>query len=386
MSLLSNRRRRPLAFLFLLSLVTACTGGPSAIPPPALAPSVAPPPGLTPAPPGQLCDSREVIVRQHGARIKHTPWGNGEELILGPTQENPQTTYHLFFDDRARLVGYVGVLPQGLDLASQPEYGAWLTKQKATDFLLPTEVAKRLGSANSGRLYTEQAERINTRGIVISRHGRQILYVYSAVLAPYASLLSPYQPEYLDRIQAPVEKIVAPGAAASDKSESADYKARQQFAKGEVAQFTLCGAREAEVAIDAYRRAIDIGLVDTLYQAEAYHRLGLAYRDKGEFPEAAAAIEASLKIRPSIPEVVNHLGKVYALMGNTARAVEAFHTAIGLKPNYAIAHFNLAETVEPLDPRRALTAYENYLAYVDRTPGEQERIAKAKERVRTLRK
>jgi lipoprotein NlpI len=97
-------------------------------------------------------------------------------------------------------------------------------------------------------------------------------------------------------------------------------------------------------------------------------------------------METSLKIRPAIPEVVNHLGKVYAMMGDNARAVDSYHTAIGLKPNYAIAHFNLAEALEASQPRRALTAYENYLAYVDPKPGEKERITKAKERVQVLEK
>ena len=169
-------------------------------------------------------------------------------------------------------------------------------------------------------------------------------------------------------------------------SEGRDYIARQHFAKGEVAHFGLCGEREPDVAVEAYRRAIEIGLSEPLYQAEAQHRLGLAYRDKGQFAQAAAAIESSLKIRPSIPEVVNHLGKVYALMGDKTRALEAFQSAIGLRPNYADAHFNLAEALEETQPRRALTAYENYLAYVEDTPEEKARIEKAKTRVDELHK
>src|SRR2546422_5177346 len=47
--------------------------------------------------------------------------------------------------------------------------------------------------------------------------------------------------------------------------------------------------------------------------------------------------------------------------------------------NYADAHFNLAEAVEDTQPRRALTAYENYLAYVENTPGEKEHIEKRSE-------
>jgi tetratricopeptide (TPR) repeat protein len=203
-------------------------------------------------------------------------------------------------------------------------------------------------------------------------------------------LLSPYKPEYLTRLRLSAKTTVRPIPPGEGKGpaehESQDYRARQHFAKGEVAYFALCNEQQVDAAIEAYTRAIELGLSEPLYQAEAHHRLGLAYRDKGLLKEAAAAIEASLKIRPAIPEVINHLGKVYALMGDRTRAVESFETAIGLRPNYAHAHFNLAEALEETQPRRALTAYENYLAYVEQRPGEQDRIAKAKERVKALRK
>src|SRR5207247_9467734 len=84
--------------------------------------------------------------------------------------------------------------------------------------------------------------------------------------------------------------------------------------------------KENDAAVEAYQRAIAIGLSEPLYQAEAHHRLGLAYRDKGLLPQAAAAIETSLKIRPSIPEVVHHLGKVFALLADRARAAEVFRS------------------------------------------------------------
>jgi tetratricopeptide (TPR) repeat protein len=295
-----------------------------------------------------------------------------------------ESEYHLFFNDRGALVGYVGVLYGGVDLATQPAYASWVAKQIATEFLLPPSVAQHLGGASSGRLYMDQGERISGRAIVVPQGGRQILYIDSNVLTAYAPLLTPYKPEYLNRIQLP-PAAVSRTPFGPYESESRDYIARQQFAKGEIAHFALCGDPEVDIAVEAYKRAIQIGLSDSLYQAEAHHRLGLAYRDKGLLQEAAAAMETSLKIRPSIPEVVNHLGKVYALMGDNARAVEAFHTAINLKPNYAIAHFNLAEAIEATQPRKALTAYENYLAYVDPKPGEKERIAKAKERIQVLR-
>jgi hypothetical protein len=319
-----------------------------------------------------------------GHRTDRGVWGTGEEVIVYRTTAGRESEYHLFFDDRGSLVGYIDIVYQGIDLATQPAYAAWIAKQIATDFLLPSEIAQRLAGPTSGRLYMDQGERISGRAIVIPHKGRQLLYIDSNVLTAYGPLLTPYKIEYLAQILLPIDSASA--RFGPHVSESRDYVARQQFAKAEIAHFALCGSPEVDVAVQAYRRAIDIGLSEPLYQAEAYHRLGLAYRDKGLFKEAAASMEMSLKIRPSIPEVVNHLGKVYEMMGDSARAVEAYQTAIGLKANYALAHFNLAEAIEAAQPRRALTAYENYLAYVDPKSGEKDRIAKAKERVQVLQK
>ena len=368
-----------------LFFLAACGGGPLA------APEQAPPtPRLLPVPAWNLCDRREtVLMHEAGRRTERVPWGAGEEIAVYRPTAGRDSEYHLFFDDRGLLIGYIGIVYEGLDLAAQRDYTAWLAKQVPTDFLLPAEVSGRAAGLRSGRLYGAQGDRVSAQAITIPKDERQILYLDSSVLTPYAQhrlpLLTPYKPEFLFKIHllpgTPPRAVYGPA-----ESENRDYIARQLFAKGEVAHFGLCGQQENDTAIEAYQRALETGLSEPLYQAESHHRLGLVYRDKGLLPQAAAAIETSLKIRPSIPEVVNHLGKVYSLMGDKARAVDAFHTAIGLRPNYADAHFNLAEAIEDTQPRRALTAYENYLAYVEDTPGEKERIEKAEKRIDALKK
>ncbi|TAL12226.1 MAG: tetratricopeptide repeat protein [Nitrospirae bacterium] len=365
----------------LLCLLTACGGGPPASPAEAQLG-----PRITPASPWNLCDRREtVLLNEAGRRTERAAWGLGEEITVYRQTAGRESEYHLFFDDRGLLIGYVGILYEGLDLATQPDYAAWIAKQIPTEFLLPAGAAERSPGGRSGRLYGDQGARVSGRAIVIPQKERPFLYVDSTVLTSYAPLLSAYKPDYLLRIHQTARATPRAVYGPAD-SESRDYIARQHFAKGEVARVGHCVEKAIAVAIEAYQRAIEIGLSEPLYQAEAQHRLGLSYRDKGLLPQAVSAIESSLKIRPSIPDVVNHLGKVYALMGDRARAAETFQTAIGLKPNYADAHFNLAEAIEDTQPRRALTAYENYLAYTEDTPGEQERIGKAKKRIEALRK
>ena len=365
----------------VLCLLTACGGGPPESP--AQAPLG---PRITPVSAWSLCDRREtVLLNEAGRRTERALWGLGEEITVYRQTAGRESEYHLFFDDRGLLVGYIGILYEGLDLATQPDYAAWVAKQIPTEFLLPSRVSGKSPGHRSGRLYGDQGARVSGRAIVIPQKERQLLFVDSTVLTSYAPSLSPYRPEYLRRVLPTAETAPRPVYGPTDR-ESRNYIAHQHFAKGEVAHFGLCGEKATDVAVEAYQRAIEIGLSEPLYQAEAHHRLGLAYRDKGLLPQAAASIETSLKIRPAIPEVVNHLGKVHALMGDKTRAAEAFQTAIGLKPNYADAHFNLAETIEDTQPRRALTAYENYLAYTEQTPGEEARIEKAKKRVDALRK
>ena len=55
-----------------------------------------------------------------------------------------------------------------------------------------------------------------------------------------------------------------------------------------------------------------------------------------------------------------------------------------LRPNYAIARYNLAEAYEPTNPKRAISEYETYLALADGIPDEANRIAHVQQRVKVL--
>src|SRR5207245_748119 len=259
-----------------LFFLAACGGGPPAVP--EQAPTN---PRLLPVPAWELCVRREtVLMHEAGRRTERVPWGAGEEITVYRPTAGRESEYHLFFDDRGLLIGYIGILYEGLDLAAQRDYTAWLAKQIPTDFLLPAEVSGRAAGLRSGRLYGDQGQRVSARAITIPKDERQILYLDSSVLTPYLPLLSPYKPEYLLKVRLPTGTQPRPAYGPAD-SESRDYIARQLFAKGEVAHFGLCGQQENDTAIEAYQRAIKTGLSEPLYQAEAHHRLGLAYRDKG---------------------------------------------------------------------------------------------------------
>ena len=91
-----------------------------------------------------------------------------------------------------------------------------------------------------------------------------------------------------------------------------------------------------------------------------------------------------MALRPNSPEVVNNLGAVYGKLGDKKNALASFEKAVLLRPNYAIARFNVAEAIADANPRRAITEYETYLALVEGIHEESDRADLAKNRVNDL--
>ena len=133
-----------------------------------------------------------------------------------------------------------------------------------------------------------------------------------------------------------------------------------------------------------YRQSIQHGLKDESRLAEAHHRLGLALRDQGQPADAQRELEQALALRPNAPAIINNLGRVLAEQQQSSRAIELFKRALVLAPNYAEARFNMAQSLERTDTRRAIEEYETYLALVEGIPREAQRIRFVQERVNKL--
>lgn len=97
---------------------------------------------------------------------------------------------------------------------------------------------------------------------------------------------------------------------------------------------------------------------------DAWNNLGWAYSQSGKLAEAVAVFRQLLKLTPNDAQVWNSLGRACAAQGHEADAVTAYQTAIRLKPDYAEAHFNLgAACAHQGKPVEAVNAFRLALKY-----------------------
>jgi tetratricopeptide (TPR) repeat protein len=247
-------------------------------------------------------------------------------------------------------------------------------------------VANFAGKSNmdSSSLYETGDEKTTTQYLVISAHEHPALLQASITIDPYVKLFSPYRREFLNRLRQPSAAQPGQQLDSQGSEDKEPFASLQQFARGQTAQLSYCGAQHHEIAADAYRKSIAGGFTSKVWQAEAHHKLGQSLFGLGQYEQAKAEMLQSLAIRPNTPETLNNLGTTQLKLGDKADALASFEKAVTLRPNYAIARFNLAEALEPTNPKRALSEYETYLVLVEGIPEEADRIALVQQRLKKL--
>jgi len=321
---------------------------------------------------GSLCDDgNQIISSLDGNTLKDTPWGTGQEIEASLPIGSTQATFHLFLDESNILVGIIAIIRDGLELAPYPEILGWLTRTKKIGFIVESDVDASVEGIRHASYHLERSKKALHSVVVLSRSGTPVLYVDSRVLPGFAGILAANSHRFLQGIQG-VD-------ASSILDEQEDFLARQQFAGAEIARVGLCAEPNPDRAVEGYRNALDIGFENVLFQAEAQHRIGLAYRDQEKFPQALQAMQKSLEIRPAIAEVHHHLGTVYERMRDHEGAIKAYLTAVRLRPNYLVARFHLATSYIDVDPKRAIREFETYVALAEDIKREQNRLQRAKE-------
>lgn len=333
-----------------------------------------------------VCERKENFLQRHPlASLKVTRWGTGQELMIPADRSPLHGDESYFFDEDGLLVGALYSFPGGLDLKPYPVLRHTLTLLKpALEFYLHVANLSTESSMDSTALYETGDEKTTTQYLVISFRERPALLQASVTTDPYVRLFSPYRREFLSRLKPSGGRKEGQQVDTQGAEDKEPFASLQQFARGQTAQLSYCGPQNYRVAADAYQKAIASGFTNKVWQAEAHHKYGQTLYGLGEYEKAKSEMLQSLAIRPNTPEILNNLGSVHQKLGDKAAAQAAFEKAVVLRPNYAIARFNLAETVEPTNPKRALTEYETYLALADGIPEEADRIALVQQRVKAL--
>jgi serine/threonine protein kinase/tetratricopeptide (TPR) repeat protein len=111
---------------------------------------------------------------------------------------------------------------------------------------------------------------------------------------------------------------------------------------------TLLAKDRLDEAIVAFREGIGLSAIDPLL----YSGLIKALTKKGQ-PDAAAAVYREVSAaHPESAEVQKSLGHALIVVGRIDDAIAAFDKAIRLKPDYAEAHYQLAEVYTQITPQR----------------------------------
>lgn len=388
-SLNSRSRRTPYAVLFWLwvtcglGLSLLLNGCDTSARKPILPPSES---DLVLLKPTTLCTSKSSFLKTHPAStLKTQDWGTGQELLLPAGRSPSHSNESYFFDEDGMLVGTVFTFPSGLDLNPYPVLRHTLTQLKPVlEFYLTVANLSSKTSMDSSALYKTGDEKTTTQYLVLGTREQPMLLQASVTIDPYVRLFSPYRREFLERLRHPRGKKSGEQIETQGAEDKEPFISLQQFARGQTAQLSYCGAQNYDTAATAYQNAIASGFTNKVWLAEAHHKLGLAWEGKGEHEKAKAEMLQSLTIRPNTPEILNNLGTVYRELGDKVNALASFEKAVTLRPNYAIARYNLAEAYEPTNPMRAISEYETYLALVQGIPDEAGRVAVAQQRVKSL--
>jgi len=88
---------------------------------------------------------------------------------------------------------------------------------------------------------------------------------------------------------------------------------------------------------------VEKGPQGAMVRASAYYNLGIIYGKKGRIPEALAAYQNALALRPDMVEAHNNAGLILQRMGRIGEAEASFRKAIAADNKYCQAYNNLAQ-------------------------------------------
>jgi tetratricopeptide (TPR) repeat protein len=109
--------------------------------------------------------------------------------------------------------------------------------------------------------------------------------------------------------------------------------------------------RRYQAAIEAYKKG-------PRNSAKNWNKLGIAYQQMFNLDDAMRCYQASLKLEPKNPQVLNNLGTVYDMKKNFGGAERMYRKALKINPESALIWKNLGTTL--LEQRKYKKGKEAY--------------------------
>lgn len=104
----------------------------------------------------------------------------------------------------------------------------------------------------------------------------------------------------------------------------------------------VCHCRLIDLAIDTYRRAIEL----QPNFPDAYCNLANALKEKGQVVEAEECYNTALRLCPTHADSLNNLANIKREQGYIEEATRLYLKALEVFPEFAAAHSNLASVLQ----------------------------------------
>ncbi|MEK9149381.1 MAG: tetratricopeptide repeat protein [Candidatus Desantisbacteria bacterium] len=116
----------------------------------------------------------------------------------------------------------------------------------------------------------------------------------------------------------------------------------------------------------------------------AYHGLGDAYRDKGEWDLALYYWKEAVRLKPNqFSEVHSNMGNIYRMKDQGAIAIKEYKNALKINPDNVEAHYGLAAALEELGQIEG--ALEHYNLFINKaSESYKQEVEEAKRHIKVL--
>jgi tetratricopeptide (TPR) repeat protein len=151
------------------------------------------------------------------------------------------------------------------------------------------------------------------------------------------------------------------------------------------AHFYLAYCRAGRGALDGARAEYEICTGLAPDRPTVYYNLGVVLQRMGSYEAAARAFEEALLLEPGYVDANFNCGLAYYRAGDPARAIGFFREARALAPDDVAVLYCLALAYEEIDPRVALSIWEDYVNRAADVPAEASFLTSARNHISALR-